>query len=72
MIFYRFVPSWHIVFMPLFLLLALCMVTWHCAGDEESNTKLLPAQRWVLPTVSLLVGSLVLVYVMVLAKHGTG
>jgi len=57
---------------PLFLLLALCMVTWHCAGDEESNTKLLPVPRWVLPTASILVGSLALVYVMVLVKHGTG
>jgi putative inorganic carbon (HCO3(-)) transporter len=57
---------------PLFLLLALCVVTWHCASDEESNTKLLPAQRWVLSTVFILVGSLALVYVMVLAKHGAG
>jgi putative inorganic carbon (hco3(-)) transporter len=56
---------------PLFLLLALCVVTWRCAGDEESNTKLLPAQRWALSTASILVGSLVLVYVMVLANHGT-
>jgi putative inorganic carbon (HCO3(-)) transporter len=57
---------------PLFLLLALCVVTWRCAGDEVRNTKLLPAQRWVLATASLLVGSLALVYVMVLVKHGTG
>jgi O-antigen ligase len=57
---------------PLFLLLALCVVTWRCAGDEESNTKLLPAQRWVLPTASLLVASLALVYVMVRVKHATG
>jgi putative inorganic carbon (HCO3(-)) transporter len=57
---------------PLFLLLALCAVTWRCASDEVGNTKLLPAQRWVLATASLLVGSIALVYVMVLAKHGTG
>jgi putative inorganic carbon (HCO3(-)) transporter len=56
---------------PLFLLLALCAVTWRCAGDAESNTKLLPARGWVLSTSSILVGSLVLVYLMVLAKHGT-
>jgi putative inorganic carbon (hco3(-)) transporter len=57
---------------PLFLLLALCVAIWRCAGDEMRNTKLLPAQRWVLATASLLVGSLALVYVMVLVKHGTG
>jgi putative inorganic carbon (HCO3(-)) transporter len=57
---------------PLFLLLALCIVTCRCAGDEESNTKLLPAQRWVLPTAFILVGSLALVYVMVRVKHSTG
>jgi hypothetical protein len=57
---------------PLFLLLSLCVVTWRCAHDEESNSKLLTAQRWVLPTASILVGSLALVYVMVRVKHGTG
>jgi putative inorganic carbon (HCO3(-)) transporter len=57
---------------PLFLLLALCIVTWRCASDEESNTKLLPAQRWVLPTAAILAGSLALVYVMVRVKHTTG
>jgi O-antigen ligase len=57
---------------PLFLLLALCIVTRHCAGDEKRNPTLLPTQRWVLPTASLLLGSLALVYVMVLANHGTG
>jgi O-Antigen ligase len=57
---------------PLFLLLALCVVTWHCADDDVRNTKWLPAQRWVLLTAALLVGSIALVYVMVHAKHGTG
>ena len=57
---------------PLFLLLALCAATWRCASDEVRNTKLLPSQRWILATALLLVGSIALVYVMVLAKHGTG
>jgi putative inorganic carbon (HCO3(-)) transporter len=57
---------------PLFLLLSLCVVTWRCAHDEERNSKLLPAQRWVLPTAFILVGSIALIYLMVLAKHATG
>jgi hypothetical protein len=56
----------------LFLLLALCIATWHCAVDEAGNTKLLPSQKWVLLTASILVGSLALVYVMVRIKHAIG
>jgi putative inorganic carbon (HCO3(-)) transporter len=54
---------------PLFILLALCGAAWGCANEHAPDKGSIRPPRWVPRTASALLGSIAVVYLMVMIKH---